>query len=219
MRSLRSVVKVTPAFPPQVLAALGLLLRAWEYAADCRRDPWDFAVDIRELRALGLTTTDLRYLLHKGYAHHALEKTKLRGERRAFGRLNGPVIAENASGDNFAPLSGQSADVLEVLGRDFRTCHQLSYLRVTENGENPLSFLLYGKGICAAKQVLTSPGRGTDGIGRILCQDVVLPWYTQDTHSPQGNRMSPDSPARCRRLLLEERLVHERRLTVRRCSE
>jgi hypothetical protein len=66
------------------------------------------------------------------------------------------VVAESPSGDNSAPLGGQIADVLEVLGRDLSTCHRLSCLRVIENGANGLSFLLYSKGLYGAKQVLTS---------------------------------------------------------------
>ena len=75
------------------------------------------------------------------------------------------VVAESPSGDNSAPLGGQIADVLEVLGRDLSTCHRLSCLRVIENGANGLSFLLYSKGLYGAKQVLTSWAAGTAGPG------------------------------------------------------
>jgi hypothetical protein len=54
----------------------------------------------------------------------------------------GPGFAEGPAGDNFAPLGGQGADFLEVLGRKFAACHRLSCLEVAENGENGLSSLL-----------------------------------------------------------------------------
>jgi len=48
---------------------------------------------------------------------------------------SGPLVAEGPAGDNFAPLGGQRADVLEVLGRNLRACHRQSCLRVTEIGK------------------------------------------------------------------------------------
>jgi hypothetical protein len=45
---------------------------------------WDFAVEIRCLRAAGLTHTHLRWLLCKGYVEHALEETQRGDARRLF---------------------------------------------------------------------------------------------------------------------------------------
>ena len=65
--------------PVPVRAACVLLLQAHAYAADLNRDSWDFAVEIHELTALGLTNGDLRWLVYKGYVEHACETT-LTGE-------------------------------------------------------------------------------------------------------------------------------------------
>ena len=67
-----------------------------------------------------------------------------------------PLVAEGPSGDDFAPLGGESTDILEVLRREGVACHRPSCLQVAETGRVLLSFLLYGKRICQAKQVLTS---------------------------------------------------------------
>jgi hypothetical protein len=47
---------VAPQSTP-LRSALGLLLQAWEYAEDCERDAWDFAVEIHSLRQHGLTNS------------------------------------------------------------------------------------------------------------------------------------------------------------------
>jgi hypothetical protein len=85
------------ALSPELPAALGVLRRGCDYAVECRCDPWDFAVTAVDLRALGLTTNDLRYLLHKGYVHHAVEKTKPKDKRRVFGPLDRAVFTEKSA--------------------------------------------------------------------------------------------------------------------------
>ena len=39
------------------------------YAADLQQDPWKFALHFAELRELGITRTDIQWLLHKGILH------------------------------------------------------------------------------------------------------------------------------------------------------
>ena len=58
--------------PEAIRCALALLLEAWNYAAACQRDAWDFAVEIAHLRGYGLTHSDLRWLLCKGLAKHGI---------------------------------------------------------------------------------------------------------------------------------------------------
>ena len=65
-------------------AALVLLLEAFENACDLQRDKWDFAVEIQTLRTAGLTCSDFRWLICKGYAEHAREITLAGHEGRAF---------------------------------------------------------------------------------------------------------------------------------------
>jgi hypothetical protein len=72
---------------PQLKAALLLLLRGWDYARRSRRDVWQLAVEIAELRSGGVTTVDLRWLLTKGYVVPAVEETRLDSQQRLFGRI------------------------------------------------------------------------------------------------------------------------------------
>ena len=75
---------VSPCAP--LLTALLQLLRARECARACQRPIWDFAVEISELRAAGLTITDLRCLACQGYMQHAAERTRPGMDARVFGR-------------------------------------------------------------------------------------------------------------------------------------
>jgi hypothetical protein len=49
------------------------LLEAAFYAVDCGSATWQFAIEIANLHACGLTINDLRWLLSKGYIEHAIE--------------------------------------------------------------------------------------------------------------------------------------------------
>jgi len=66
------------------LDSLSALLRALEYAQSTRRPAWDFAVDVAQLRAMGLTDCDLRWLAWKGFVKHALESSRPSGMQRTF---------------------------------------------------------------------------------------------------------------------------------------
>ncbi len=77
---------ISAAMRPRLRCALVILLEAYESAADSKRNPWDFAVEIAELHAAGLRTTDLRWLVGKGYVQHAIEKTKGGDTGRVFGK-------------------------------------------------------------------------------------------------------------------------------------
>ncbi|MBX3436352.1 MAG: hypothetical protein KF861_02595 [Planctomycetaceae bacterium] len=65
-------------------SGLGLLYRAYRYAQDASQDPWEFAVEISELHAVGLTNADFRWLLCKGLVTHAREILTADGDRRQF---------------------------------------------------------------------------------------------------------------------------------------
>jgi len=72
------------SLPPRLRSALCLLLQAWDYAEDCQRDAWDFAVEIQRLRQQGLTHSDLRWLLCKGLTKHGTENTLPADKERSF---------------------------------------------------------------------------------------------------------------------------------------
>jgi hypothetical protein len=75
-----------PTAPNHGTEAFALLLQGHEYARTLKRSPWDFAVNIKELRAAKLHDNDLRWLLLSGYVEHARETTRLGSGKRAFRR-------------------------------------------------------------------------------------------------------------------------------------
>lgn len=73
----------------RVHEGLHFLLEAYEYAADVGVDPWTFALELRELRSLGLTNSDLRWLVLKKFVESARETTLPGDELRSFRPLRG----------------------------------------------------------------------------------------------------------------------------------
>lgn len=61
---------------PEVQAVLVQLLEADTCARDAQAAPWDFAIEINDLMALGLTKSHLRWLIRKGCVRHAREVTQ-----------------------------------------------------------------------------------------------------------------------------------------------
>ena len=61
-----SDVTTTPTVPPHLAAVLSLLLQAYEYAGLSRCDLGDFALELPDLGAQGLTVNDLRWLVYCG---------------------------------------------------------------------------------------------------------------------------------------------------------
>ena len=57
-------------------AALRELVLARDCARDVKSDPWDFAVEIADLMALGIGRSGLRWLVRKSYADHSREVTR-----------------------------------------------------------------------------------------------------------------------------------------------
>ncbi len=69
---------------PAVRIALAQLGEAGNCARDAGRDPWEFAVEIGTLGALGVTAAALRWLVCRGYVEHAREITKPEDRVRQF---------------------------------------------------------------------------------------------------------------------------------------
>jgi hypothetical protein len=65
---------------------LARLLQSYHYAQDIGCDRWDFAVEIQGLQAVGLTTSDLRWLVCAGYLTHAVETAWGGRDHRTFRR-------------------------------------------------------------------------------------------------------------------------------------
>lgn len=71
-------------WPPEFAAAGMHLLRAADFAESLQRSNWDFAVEQAELRHLGLSGPDLRWLVCLELIEHARELTSSRSRARAF---------------------------------------------------------------------------------------------------------------------------------------
>jgi hypothetical protein len=65
-------------------AALALLQHALACAKDAQAPPWDFALEIGQLYAAGLTITDLRWMVVKEFVEHADETSVHGSEHRSF---------------------------------------------------------------------------------------------------------------------------------------
>ena len=63
-------------FAPPLQAVLVKLAEAHDYARDVECDPWQYAVEIDRLKALGATTSDLLWLIRNGCVEHRKEITR-----------------------------------------------------------------------------------------------------------------------------------------------
>lgn len=70
-------------------AALALLRHAYDCAQEARAATWDFALEIGKLYEAGLTTTDLRWLVVKGFVEHGAETSAYGDSHRSFTRSAG----------------------------------------------------------------------------------------------------------------------------------
>ena len=69
--------------------ALALLRHAYDCARDAHAAAWDFALEIGELYEAGLTITDLRWLVVKGFVEHGGETSAYGDKHRSFTRSDG----------------------------------------------------------------------------------------------------------------------------------
>lgn len=91
----------TPASPaavvktfPQLNAGLGLLMKAHAYARHFGCSPWDFAVEIKELRKVGLTNSDFRWLVGHGFVEHGRDVSQFGAKNRSFRRDDGLIFGK-----------------------------------------------------------------------------------------------------------------------------
>lgn len=68
----------------EICRALEQLAKARDYTRQLQCDPWEFAVEIDRLTSLGVTTSDLRWLVRKGCVEHAREVTRPGDPARKF---------------------------------------------------------------------------------------------------------------------------------------
>ncbi len=70
--------------PARIRPALRVLLEAVHYAAQTNCDRWEFAVELDQLTAMGLTPNDFRWLVRNGLVEHQREVTLEGDDGRAF---------------------------------------------------------------------------------------------------------------------------------------
>jgi hypothetical protein len=95
----------------EIINAIHLLLAAFNYARDAQSDAWQFAVEIDELRPRGLSLSDLRWLLAKGFAEHRREVTIPGDTVRSFR----PLAATDFPQSTAVILSAAGAQFLALL--------------------------------------------------------------------------------------------------------
>jgi hypothetical protein len=82
-------LEVRSALEAHLIAGFSQLLRAFDYATDAGREVWEFAIELSELREVGMTTCDFRWLVSKGFAEHGRETSLYDAPQRSFCRGKG----------------------------------------------------------------------------------------------------------------------------------
>ena len=70
--------------PARIRPALGVLFEARLYAEQTSGDYWEFAVELQQLSAMGLTRNDFRWLVRKGLVEHKRDVTLEGDDGRTF---------------------------------------------------------------------------------------------------------------------------------------
>lgn len=79
----------SPLIDESLRAGLALLWRAYVCAQDSSVNVWDFALRTRRLYEAGITSSDLRWLVAKGFAEHGQETSGYDEPHRSFRRGSG----------------------------------------------------------------------------------------------------------------------------------
>lgn len=100
------------------LPALALLRQAQACAADTEASPWDFAVEVCQLKQAGLGDTELRWLIKKRLVEHRLEATVVGQQVRSFSSAGG--VKFTAESCFILTAEGLNSLQQEDGARDFR---------------------------------------------------------------------------------------------------
>lgn len=79
----------SPLIDDSLCAGLALLWRAYVCAQDTGANVWDFALRTGRLYEAGMTSSDLRWMVAKGFAEHGEETSGYGDPHRSFRRSNG----------------------------------------------------------------------------------------------------------------------------------
>jgi hypothetical protein len=94
----RSTMLTAEAVLPTPLSAGHLqLLQAFDCAVQSASDVWDFASEIADLRAAGMTSADLRWLVTMGFAQHGEEISAYGAPHRVFRAAGGFAFVATTS--------------------------------------------------------------------------------------------------------------------------
>lgn len=74
----------SPQMDDDFRSGLSLLWQANTYAQDSGAELWDFALEIDSLYETGMTISDLRWLVAKGYVQHGQETSVYGAPHRSF---------------------------------------------------------------------------------------------------------------------------------------
>lgn len=77
-----------PLVTEHMRSGLEVLWKAAKYAHNASVDMWNLAVEIDEIRGAGLASSDLRWLIAKGYVEHATEIDAESTDQRSFETLH-----------------------------------------------------------------------------------------------------------------------------------
>jgi len=94
-RRRHGVVFPAPNVPSSLDVGFCLLLAVQQYVSDAGADVWQFALEIDELRCVGLINSDFRWLLTRGFVEHAQEITLPEGHERALRSLGALSVLTN----------------------------------------------------------------------------------------------------------------------------
>jgi hypothetical protein len=98
--------------------ALPLLLEAYDLAREVGAGVWDFAVEIKELRRVGVTNSRLRWLACHGIIEHSFEKKPSEGGTRVFQQAGRLTFSDKTC----FTLTKAGADLArKLLGREWDT--------------------------------------------------------------------------------------------------
>lgn len=86
--------KLVPGTP--ITCSLRKLARAYQFAVDCDRSRWDFAVEIADLNSLGVSHDELRWMIGKGLVEHAREVGDGQGIGRTFDSPGGFMFSSRS---------------------------------------------------------------------------------------------------------------------------
>jgi hypothetical protein len=192
--------------PRYISVALALLLRTYEYAEESGSDLWDFATEIGELRAAGLPTDDLRWLVAKGYAKHGEDISVYGAAHRKFRRSRGMIFRDTTA---FALTRAGAAMVSMFLEDcpDLRG-HQVEHSRENETvrlatvakgpllleGDNGKTFLPYGRHLPVGVKPVWDSRRRELCVGEILVKQFRVPAKNQSwSCRPSKRRTGPTS--------------------------